>query len=230
MGLIFAFAAVEDGRLLPIVATVTLALYRLSGLPIAFLKSRLRYPGFFLLALAIVLPFASGETAIAYLGTIALYREGVVAAIVILTRFFCIFTVSLILLGTSSTISLLNALQSLGFPSLIADMMLLFYRYLFEIGDDLQRMQMAMRLRGFQLRRLSPRTLQILASLAGSLFVRSYERSEQVYLAMKLRGYGYSRTRRSLRQVPFQDAIALAATVIFSVGLAIAEGLILHPH
>jgi len=226
MVLVFAFAAVEDARLLPIVAIATLVLYRLSGLSLTFLKSRLRYPGSFLFALAIVLPFASGETEIVRLGTIALYQEGSMAAIVILTRFVCIFTVGLILLGTSSTIALIDALQSLGLPSLIADMMLLFYRYLSEMGDRLQTMQTAMRLRGFQLRRLSPRTLRILASLAGSLLVRSYERSEQVYQAMKLRGYGYASTKRSQRKIRLADAIALGGILIFSVGLAMAEWLI----
>ncbi|NEP85179.1 MAG: cobalt ECF transporter T component CbiQ, partial [Okeania sp. SIO3B3] len=77
-----------------------------------------------------------------------------------------------------------------GIPPLLADMTLLSYRYLFEMGDDLRRMQIATRLRGFEGRKLNAHTLRTYAALAGSLLVRSYERSERIYQAMVLRGYG----------------------------------------
>lgn len=52
-------------------------------------------------------------------------------------------------------------------------------------------MQRAMKLRGFQAHHLSPRNVSLLAALMGTLLVRSYEQSQQVYQAMMLRGYGY---------------------------------------
>jgi len=51
----------------------------------------------------------------------------------------------------------------------VADMALLTFRYLQEIGWDLRRMQISMRLRGFKKRRFSPRGLRTLARLSGSL-------------------------------------------------------------
>jgi cobalt/nickel transport system permease protein len=60
-GLIFAFAAVHDLRLVPTMLVVTGGFYAASNLPLSFLLSRLRYPGFFLLGMVLLLPFLSGK-------------------------------------------------------------------------------------------------------------------------------------------------------------------------
>jgi cobalt/nickel transport system permease protein len=106
-------------------------------------------------------------------------------------------------------------------------MTLLAYRYLFEIGGDLRRMETAMRLRGFGANGFSTRGLGILASLAGSILVRSYERSDRVYNAMMLRGYG---------QAPggvldeFQggssDVILTGAVLLAAAGFVVSEVLL----
>ena len=54
--LCFAFALVEDLRLLPAMVGVTALLYGVSRLPLAFLWQRLRYPGWFILGVVILLP------------------------------------------------------------------------------------------------------------------------------------------------------------------------------
>ena len=83
-----------------------------------------------------------------------------------------------------------------------------------------------MRLRGFHERRLSPRGVGVLAWLGGSILVRSYERSEGVYKAMILRGYGHAgHPREEFRSCP-ADAVALAATLLVAAGFIAAEVLI----
>jgi cobalt/nickel transport system ATP-binding protein len=198
MILMFAFACVQDLRLLPAMVAVTSLLFWFSQLPLAFLLSRFRYAGFFLLAMILLLPFLSGDQVIWQWGSLAIYQEGSLAALLISGRFFCIFTLSLLLLGTTPFLTTIKAMRSLGLPVILSDMTLLAYRYLHEIGDDLQRMQQAMRLRAFQTQprsRVEWRTvwtdLNRLASLAGTLLIRSYEQSERVYKAMRLRGYGW---------------------------------------
>jgi energy-coupling factor transporter transmembrane protein EcfT len=44
-------------------------------------------------------------------------------------------------------------MRALGLPAVLADMTLLSYRYIYEIGDDLEAMETAMGLRGFRARR-----------------------------------------------------------------------------
>ena len=189
--LIFAFAFVKTLALLPVMVIITGIVLRLSQLPLKFLLSRLRYPGLFIAAIVLVLPLVSGETVIWEYGGIAIRQEGLLAVVLIVTRFICILTVSLVLFGTAPFLSSIKAMRSLGLPVVIVDMTLLAYRYLESFGDTLTTMQRAMKLRGFQPHRFNPRNARLLASLIGSLLVRSYEQSQQVYQAMILRGYGY---------------------------------------
>jgi len=190
-GLIFAFAFVQSLRLLPIMVLITIVLFLLSRLPLRFLLSRLQYPGIFIAAVVQVLPLESGETGIWQWGVLALRQEGLLAVVLIVTRFVSILTISLILFGTAPFLSSIKAMRSLGLPRVIVDMTLLSYRYLESFGDTLTTMQRAMKLRGFEAGQFSPRNAKRLAALMGSLLVRSYEQSQQVYHAMILRGYGY---------------------------------------
>jgi cobalt/nickel transport system permease protein len=82
-------------------------------------------------------------------------------------------------------------------------------------------MERAMRLRGFRGR--SFRGLTALASLAGSLLVRSYERSDLVYKAMVLRGYGQPTRPLDDFQVRPADIAGLLAILLVAAGFVIAE-------
>lgn len=201
VALIFAFAFVEKLTLLPGMVAVTVALFALSRLPLPFLRSRLRYPGLFLLGIVLLLPWFSGSTVLWQWGWLSLRQEGTLAVLLIACRFLCIITVVLVLLGTIPFLTTIKAMRSLGLPDVMADMMLLTYRYLFDVASNLNTMRRAMGLRGFgqgaryrQRRRRvwflpDGRDLRLLASLTGTLFIRSYEQSERVYKAMRLRGY-----------------------------------------
>jgi len=224
LAMIFAFAFVQQLILLPAMVLVTLSYYAISRLPGAFLLKRLRYPGFFLAAIAVLLPFNVGNIVIWQLGFLALRQEGLLALILIVTRFLCILTVGLILFGTAPFLTSIKAMRSLGLPSVLADMTLLSYRYIEQFGEDLKRMQTAMRLRGFRANKFSRRNLIVLASLAGSLLVQSYEQSQQVYQAMILRGYGcVPPSRRQLFKIHASDLIALVITCFVALGFVVAE-------
>jgi cobalt/nickel transport system ATP-binding protein len=188
--LILGFSLVQDLRFVPLMLLITAALFSLSRLPFAFLLSRLRYPGIFLGALIVILPLFTGETIIFQLGFLSIRSEGVAYMILVVSRFVAILTVSLIIFGTSTFLTTITTLRSMGIPSILADMLMLTVRYIFELADSLTRMQRAMRLRGFQITKLDRRGATQLAGLMGSLLIRSYEQAERVYKAMRLRGYG----------------------------------------
>lgn len=225
VALIFAFAFIEQPILLPSAIAVTAIFYRLSRLPLSFLLQRLRYPGMFISAVILFLPFTVGETVILDLGIVSLKQEGCLAVLPIVTRFGCILTISLILFGTAPFISSIRAMRRLGIPGAIVDMTLLSYRYLDSFSDTLTTMQRAMRLRGFRGDRFSKRNLSLLASLTGSLLIRSYDQSQRVYQAMILRGYRYqtrvSRPRRESRSNLSRWAFGL--TMAIAAGFIIAE-------
>lgn len=225
LSLIFAFAFVQNVLLLPIMIVVTWILFYLSKIPLSFLFKRLRYPSWFILAVVFFLPFVSGENPVFQLGSLSIKEEGCWQALLISVRFFCILTVSLVLFGTAPFLSSIKAMRSLGLPSVIVDMTLLSYRYLEELGDTMTTMQRAMKLRGFQPKGFSRRNLKVFAQLTGSILIRSYDRSLQIYRAMILRGYG-SQKRNTRKHQKFQidpgNGNSILATLV-----AVITGIIL---
>ncbi|MBD2111521.1 MULTISPECIES: cobalt ECF transporter T component CbiQ [Cyanophyceae] len=235
VALMFAFAMVRQLTLVPWMLGLAAALYGLSGLPVSFLRQRLSYPGLFILSLVVVLPLTVGDTVLGQWGWLTLRQEGLQATLLIVGRFLSILTLGFILLGTTPFLTLLHAMRSLGLPTILADMTLLSYRYLFEIAAMLATMQQAMRLRGFGQRRqrwlrINGQMMQQLAMLAGNLLIRSYEQSDRVYRAMRLRGYGYGgkiAVGQSAAAQPSTLSWGLAAAVLTAaVSLVIAEGLL----
>ncbi len=234
MGLIVAFAFVRDLRLLVPMLGVTGGLFALSRLPLTVLIHRLRYPGFFLLGVVFLLPFFAGETVIWQWGGLSLYQEGCLAVVLIAVRFFSILTIALILVASTPFLTLLKALRSLGLSPILTDMVLLTYRYLYDMTENLTTMRTAMRLRGgdrARARFLLPdwRALQQTATLAGTLLIRSYEQSERVYKAMRLRGYGLAPRQPSWqdwRTIKASNVLALGLSLIVAGGFVLAEVLI----
>lgn len=228
--LIFAFAMVEDVRLLPAMLAVTAVLYAIARLPLTLLLHHLRYPGFFILGVVIILPLVSGETILWQWGSITLRTEGLTTMLLIVCRFFSILTLGLIILGTSPFATTIKAMRSLGLPPVLTDMMLLSYRYLFEFAQMLSTMQNAMRLRGFH----SPSAwagreqfahLRRLASLMGTLLIRSYEQALRSYQAMGLRGYGQLTPVWPHRREPaaLWNSSALVVMLTVAAGFVISD-------
>ena len=162
----------------------------LSRRPLSFFIRKLRLPSLFILAVVLALPFVSGTEIIADFGVIQMTLEGTERAVLVAARFICIMTTAMVLLFSSSFLVNIKALQALGMPFIMADMALLVYRYLEVIGSDFHRMRVSMKLRGFEGRRLTFQTLKTVAWSSASLILRSYERSDWIYKAMRLRGYG----------------------------------------
>lgn len=225
LSLIFTFAFIQKLSLLPLMVLVTMIIYLLSKLPFSFLINRLRYPGLFIVGVVLLLPFVTGDTEIFRWGFIALKKEGILKVYLIVTRFVCILTLSLILLSTAPFLTTLKSLEKLGLSSIIVDMMLLTYRYLEQLKDTLITMQRALKLRGFNAHNFSIRNLKIIASLMGSLLVRSYDQSKLVYEAMILRGYGYNHDRKnkSFEKINYQHWLACWIIVLISILLIILQ-------
>ncbi|HIK12858.1 MAG TPA: cobalt ECF transporter T component CbiQ [Oscillatoriaceae cyanobacterium M33_DOE_052] len=213
--LIFAFATVNSFPLILPMLAISAIIYFVSKLPLLFLFHRLRYPSLFVLGLVVVLPFISGTTIIGQIGYLTVRQEGCFAMLLITSRFVAIMTLCLVMFSTSSVLTTIKALRDCGISPILADLIFLSYRYLFEIGHQFKTMEMALRLRGFQPRHINQRNLSVLASLAGTLLVRSYEQSEQVYQAMRLRGYGGNTGRGDSRISPTYPGI-LGSTKSFT--------------
>ena len=96
-------------------------------------------------------------------------------------------TTSILLAATTEIPRLLAGMTRLRVPSTLTMIASFMVRYLEVLAAEVGRMRIAMASRGY-----APRWLwqaRPVASSAGALFVRSYERGERVHAAMLSRGY-----------------------------------------
>jgi cobalt/nickel transport system permease protein len=95
---------------------------------------------------------------------------------------------TLLLLGATTPFSeILDLLRRLRVPSILTTMAALLHRYVFVLGEELQRMKRARRSRTFRKSRAV--AWHSLSAAAGALFLRTTERSERIYRAMIARGW-----------------------------------------
>ena len=95
---------------------------------------------------------------------------------------------TLLLLGATTPFSeILDLLRRLRVPSILTTMAALLHRYVFVLGEEMQRMRRARRSRTFRKSRVG--AWHSLSAAAGALFLRTTERSERIYRAMIARGW-----------------------------------------
>jgi cobalt/nickel transport system permease protein len=110
---------------------------------------------------------------------------------------FCVATLSLFILSTGFN-AFMKLLSSLRIPSILIQMFSLTYRYLFLSIHEIQRVLIAKEARTYIDRRtLNIQNLKNTGALLATIFVRTYERSERVYMAMKSRGFEINNTKKS---------------------------------
>jgi cobalt/nickel transport system permease protein len=110
--------------------------------------------------------------------------------------------VSGLLIATTPFQDLLKAMQALSVPAILTATISFMYRYLFVLVDEASRLQTAREARSTGSGRSVWWRARVLGNMIGSLFIRSYERSERIYAAMLSRGF--SGEIRSLAQLSWQ--------------------------
>lgn len=135
---------------------------------------------------ALLLPFlATGPQRT--LGPLTVSRDGFDAGLALLVTATTGVLMALAFATTTSSRDLVRALQHLRVPDRLVQILAFMVRYLGVVASQSQRMRIARDSRGFRPRSLG--SWPVLASSAGALFIRSYERGERVHLAMLARGY-----------------------------------------
>jgi cobalt/nickel transport system permease protein len=127
--------------------------------------------------------------------------------------------VALLLTYTTPFHDLLDALRELRVPRILVAIIGFMYRYLAVIGDEAARLIRARASRSAEAdgRRAGGSIgwrARVTGQMVGSLFLRSYERSERIYDAMVSRGFEGTFRHMELR------SIGSAEWVAFGVGLA----------
>ncbi|MFD4739030.1 cobalt ECF transporter T component CbiQ [Streptomyces virginiae] len=169
-------------------AVLIAAVAAVARIPAGFLLRRLLIEVPFV-AFAVLMPFVAEGERVEVLG-MSLSVSGLWGAWNVLAKGTLGVAASVLLASTTELRALLLGLQRLKLPPLLVQIASFMIRYGDVISDELRRMSIARRSRGFEARGI--RHWGVLAKTAGALFIRSYERGERVYLAMVSRGYAGS--------------------------------------
>lgn len=182
-----------------------------------------------LLALFVLwLPFAVADPEpLARVGPLSLSAKGARLALLIFLKALAVVTLFWVLLISAPLPATLHAAHSLRLPGLFVHLSLLTYRYVFVLAAELERVRVALRVRGFRAR-ADLRTYRTVAHVTGMLLVRGHERAERVGQAMRCRGFdGRFRSLAEFRTTPadvaFFTAVALAVAALAAWDVAAAR-------
>lgn len=155
------------------------------GVPVAVLGRRLVIELPFLIFI-VSLPFLARGERVDVMG-MSLSIEGLWAAWNILIKATLGAAAMILLAATTPITSILQGMQRLRVPAVLVSVAGFMVRYGDVVTSEMRRMKVARESRGYDARWWWQ--AKAVAWSAGTLFIRSYERGERVYLAMLSRGY-----------------------------------------
>ena len=209
---------------LALICVVPFTLALVSKIPLRHFVSRTLFiPAFAAIISLPVLFLTYGHPILtANLGTLnlAVTSEGLQRFLVFSIRvWFCVASLSLLILSTGFG-KMLKLLSSLKVPPVIVQMFGLTYRYFFVSVHETQSFLIAKEARTYVTRRtINYQALKDLGSILAALFIRTYERSERVYMAMKSRGFEIDNTRKSSVPALHSRDLLFAVPTIVAFGL-----------
>lgn len=138
--------------------------------------------------IVVLLPWTvPGERIIVW--QVSLSRRGLELAGLIVAKMLALFNLTWLLLAWYSPATLIRALAALGLPRSLVTLLWLTQRYLLVFDDELRRLRLALRVRGFR-NRVSRHAWQTAGYAVGSLLVHGLDRADRVAQAWRLRGDG----------------------------------------
>jgi cobalt/nickel transport system permease protein len=220
--LTLAAVAVAVLRSLPPVAValggaVVLAL--VSRLPMRWYGRRLAAVALVLALFLALLPLLLHNGGPAWtLGPLRLSWYGLRTALLLCGKALTIVSLMLVLLATAPLTATLKAAHALRLPGLVVQLVVLTYRYAFVLAEELARLRVALRVRGYR-HRASRHSYRTVGHVAGTLLVRGSERAERVGQAMRCRAFdGRFRSLAEFRTAP-ADVMAFVVIAGSAVGL-----------
>lgn len=183
-----------------------------SRIPLKLYAVRTSIIPLFSLIIALPLPFIVTGTPLAIIHVygytyLTVSFEGLYRTIVFVSRVWIASGSAILLISTTKFSSIAMALRKLGAPELFTTLLLITYRYIFLFADEALSMIQARNLRSYGKEGFLKR-IKVVGQMIGSLFIRAYERGENVYYAMLSRGYigkleSYRQQKTRKRDVAF---------------------------
>ncbi|WP_376793332.1 cobalt ECF transporter T component CbiQ [Thermoflexus sp.] len=158
--------------------------------------------------------------------SLSVRMEGIVRFLSVLIKSWLSLQAALVLVGTTSFPDLLAAMRALGVPRFLVMTFGLMWRYLFLLADEALRMSRAREARsaapGTAKARVGGTLMwraQVTGRMVGTLFLRTLERGERVYMAMVARGYDGEVRTLSMPPLTQSDRVLLVVGSLFLIGV-----------
>ena len=231
LGFIFATTSIPPGKWIGFAAMLALVWLAAGnsrvGLLRVFLRSLVAIP-FILIALPTVftkpgIPLFELNLA---LFTLTGTQEGLDFFISVLLKSWASVTAAVVLTATTPPLRLLEALRALRVPAMLVAIVMLMYRYLFVLVDEAQSLMRARTARSAAIGPKSGGSLvwraKSAGGMAGSLFIRTLDRSERIYMAMLARGYDGTLRQSRVDSIERSRILLLAASLCLFAAIAVA--------
>jgi cobalt/nickel transport system permease protein len=224
--LVYSFMIASLGHLIPALYAIGISFVILVAARVSIAKVLMRllaitgFVSMFLVVMPFTVPVHGGDTVVVFGGLdwLGFNLRGLLLAATIAAKAIAITLLMEPLLSTAPLPVTLHGLSLLGAPEVVGQMVLLSYRYLHVFRHEARRMSSGMQVRGFR-KRTDMQTLRAVANFLGMLFVRSFERTERVFDAMRARGYTGRFPEPAVRPLTAKDLFMVL--VWLSIGAAL---------
>jgi cobalt/nickel transport system permease protein len=158
------------------------------------------------------------------LGGITLSQTGTLRLFTLTAKLGGMVSLMLVLLATAPLHDTFKAAHTLHIPRVLIHLVTLTYRYVFLLIEEFARLRIALRVRGFR-NQVNVHSYRTIGQVAGTLLVRSHERSDRVAQAMRCRGFDGD--FRSLHDftTTWRDVLAFTIILAYAVGLFVWDWL-----
>ena len=144
---------------------------------------------------------------------VSVTQNGLISALFLITRVAASVSLAVILVLTTDWVKLLKAMEMLHLPQIFVVISLMTYRYIFVLLTTTNNMFLARKSRMVG-RPLEKSNRLFISSTVGNLFGKTHKLSEDIYSAMKSRGYSNKIYILSEFKYSFIDYLAFSVTVI----------------
>jgi len=211
--IVYIFLTVSFGKYelsgLSVMVLFPVALYQVSGVPIrtCFRKLRIVLP--LVCAVGLFNPFFDHVPMLSIGGIVI--SGGVISMLTLMLKgVFCLMA-SFLLAATTSIDAICAALRKLHIPSLLVTLLLLTYRYISVMLEEVSVMTTA-----YKLRAPGQKGIHYSAwgSFLGQLLLRSMDRAEDIYGSMQLRGFHGEFSYADIRRLNRKDLCFLFGSIL----------------
>ncbi|KNY29303.1 cobalt ECF transporter T component CbiQ [Pseudobacteroides cellulosolvens] len=208
IAVVMSFGRYEIGRLLPFFL-YPVTIITVSDLPKAPIFKRILIVEPFIIGIGILNPLFDSQTFV--IGEIVLSKGWITFGSIFIKSLLTV-TAALLLIATTGMDKLAGALRMLKVPRLFVLQLLLTYRYISVLSEEVGRM-----LRAYSLRAPEQKGIHrnAWASFSGQLLIRTFDRAQRVYHAMCTRGFTGEYNTGSVSKIKLRDYIYWACWVIF---------------